>query len=85
MATNGGEYNIERAMAALEQAGAKLDCPSCGGQDWSRNPDPVALPTMVPDGNLLPAAPAYMLVCTKCGFVRLHSTKTLHGDKDASR
>lgn len=84
MGTNGGAHNFKRVMTALEQSGARLDCPSCGGINWSRNPDPVALPTMVADGDLVPAAAACMLVCDKCGFIRLHSTKTLLGDSNAS-
>lgn len=43
MEGNGGEHNLQRAQAALDRAGAKLECPSCGQTLWSRNPNPVVL------------------------------------------
>jgi hypothetical protein len=43
MQGNGGEHNLQRAAAALDAAGAKPECPSCGHDRWSRNPAPVVL------------------------------------------
>lgn len=77
MEGNGGQHNLERVAAALEAAGASLQCPSCGRFDWSRDPDPVVLPSARPEGNLVPAIPAFILICDNCGFVRLHSLKAL--------
>jgi hypothetical protein len=77
MEGNGGEHQLRRVQLALEAAGAKLACPSGDKPDWSRDPDPVVLPSMRAEGELIPATPAYMLICCNCGFVRLHSTKAL--------
>ena len=84
MEGNGGEHNLKRIQLALEAAGAKLECPSCGKVDWDRDPDPVVLPIAKTEGKLIPAIPAYMLACRNCGFVRLHSVAKLLGDTDAS-
>jgi hypothetical protein len=77
MEGNGGQHNLRRIQNALETAGAKLACPSCDHVDWSRDPDPVVLPIPQAGGKLIPAVPAYMLMCRNCGFIRLHSTKVL--------
>jgi hypothetical protein len=89
MEGNGGEHNLERAIAALERAGARLECPSCGNRDWFRNPDPVVLKETrrvevddvgVPvGGELFGGIAAYALICSRCGFMRLHSTHVLLG------
>ena len=90
MEGNGGPHHLQRAMAALERAGAKLECPSCGNVDWFRNTDPVVLketrPVEVDDvgtpvaGELFGGIAAYTLICRRCGFMRLHSIRHLHGE-----
>jgi hypothetical protein len=87
MEGNGGQFNLDRAKAALERAGAKRECPSCGHIEWYRNPDPViveeARPTVVDEsgiptaGELGAGIPAYALSCKRCGFMRLHNLKYL--------
>jgi hypothetical protein len=82
MEGNGGQHNLQRAMAALERAGATLECPSCGGIDWSRNPDPVVLPISpaVGEASRIEGIPTYAMICDRCGFVRMHAVKALLGD-----
>jgi hypothetical protein len=87
MEGNGGAHHLQRVMAALERARAKLECPSCDQRDWSRNPNPVVLketrPVQTDDvgtpvaGELFGGIPAYVLICRNCGFIRLHSVKAL--------
>jgi hypothetical protein len=82
MEGNGGQRNLQRAMAALERAGARLECPSCGHTYWSREPDPVVLAISPAEGELSHrlGIPTYALICNGCGFVRLHAVKVLFGD-----
>jgi hypothetical protein len=79
MEGNGGQHNLQRVAAALERAGARLDCPSCGGTAWARYPDVVFLPESRVEGEISAWAgiPTYVLICYRCGFVRLHSIKVL--------
>ena len=51
-------------------------CAACGGIDFDLQPDLVLLPWAQPDGadfRPLNAYPCAVLVCTRCGFVRLHA------------
>jgi len=92
MATNGGEHHLERVAEALNEAGASYQCPSCGHDQWARNPNPVVLTETRPveidemgspaAGELFGGISAYALICRRCGFMRLHSTKALLGEMD---
>jgi hypothetical protein len=88
MEGNGGEHNLQRAAAALERAGARLDCPFCGNTVWSRIPNPVVLKEARPvvdevgvpvAGDLVTGFSSYALICRNCGFVRLHAVRVLLG------
>ena len=52
-------------------------CAACGGIDFDLQPDLVLLPWAQPDGAdfrpLNGGYPCAVLVCTRCGFVRLHA------------
>ena len=52
--------------SALSERGAEAACGSCGSDDWD---DPKFV-------NLANTS-AYLLVCNKCGFLRLHSSKVI--------
>jgi hypothetical protein len=56
-------------------------CAACGGIDFDLQPDLVLLPWAQPDGaDSRPqngGYPCALLVCTRCGFVRLHALTTL--------
>ena len=56
-------------------------CAACGGIDFALHPDLVLLPWATPDGAgfrpLDGGYPCALLVCTRCGFVRLHALTTL--------
>jgi len=82
MEGNGGEHNLQRVMAALEAAGAALECPSCGHTYWFRNPEPVVLAISPAQGEMTTRGgiPTYAMICDGCGFVRLHAVKALLGD-----
>jgi hypothetical protein len=72
-------------LAALANVGADLRCVSCGHEHWrtvveSWDEADMKLHAIADDGisqigiDLRCAA----LVCCRCGFVRLHSTRRLH-------
>jgi len=52
--------------AALSERGAKTECGSCGSGDW-------ADPKFVNVANVS----AYSLICNRCGFVQLYSSKVV--------
>jgi hypothetical protein len=58
-------------------------CAACGGIDFDLQPDLVLLPGAQPDGaeSRPPNGgyPCALLVCTRCGFVRLHALTKLGG------
>ena len=58
-------------------------CAACGGIDFDLQPELVLLPWGEPDGAgfrpLDGGHPCAVLVCAKCGFVRLHALTTLAG------
>ena len=60
---------------------APRPCTACGGMHFDMQPEAVLLPYAEPDGagfRLLDGGcPCAALVCTKCGFVRLHAVRTL--------
>jgi hypothetical protein len=87
MEGNGGQHNPQQALAALARAGAALECPSCGGTVWAREPNPVVVPISPAPGEVSGAEgiPTYALICVRCGFVRLHALKALLDDTDAPR
>ena len=60
---------------------APKPCAACGGMHFDMQPDLVLLPYAEPDGagfRLRDGGyPCAVLVCTRCGFVRLHAVRTL--------
>lgn len=68
------DQELQRLGEAVDRAGARLDCPSCGHEKWVFLEGPVKLPTVagVPEG-----FEALPLTCERCGFIRLHAASVL--------
>lgn len=71
-------------IAALTNVGADLRCPSCGHHQWravigSWDEADVTLRAIADDGISQTAIDLHcgVLVCCRCGFLRLHSTEQL--------
>ncbi len=75
--------DVERANAELERAGAKDTCLACGGPDLIIDPSARTALLALVDRELDPgsAIEAVSLICVRCGFIRMHSTLHLFGDK----
>jgi hypothetical protein len=73
---------LERINRNLDSAGAKDACLACGASDLILDPTAETAILALEGDELDPtrAIPAVALICTNCGFVRLHST--LHLFKD---
>jgi hypothetical protein len=82
MSGDGSEHEPDQVGAALERAGAKLQCPSCKGVKWSKDANPVILPVSERRGEMSTRAgfPVHALICVKCGYVRLHAVRILSPD-----
>jgi hypothetical protein len=73
-------YTVVMALAddiqrKLDDAGVKVVCLACGGKEWSIDPTPAALFRV--DGRTVDLDDAQVVraitvVCTNCGFIRLH-------------
>jgi transcription elongation factor Elf1 len=63
------------ARRALQAKGAKLDCPSCGHNDWNMPPGAVAVvkATVIVEQTM----DVVLMVCANCGLLRLHELETL--------
>lgn len=68
----------------LEAAGAKDACLTCGSPDLIIDPSAESALLAMNDGVVAfdRAIPVVALICTRCGFTRLHSTPHLLGDND---
>ena len=72
-------------IAALANVGADLRCVSCGNEQWltvveSWDEADLKLHAIADDGisQIGIDFQCATLVCSRCGFVRLHSTERLH-------
>ena len=74
--------DLERIQAKLNDAGVKVVCPACGSTGHTIDPDhPVGLPALAGNEMRLDRAlRAITVVCTNCGFVRLHKSSYLMGE-----
>jgi hypothetical protein len=65
----------DKANKWLTERGALTACEACKKQAWKGSPNLVMAPAYVPGGALVPPIvyPAVMLICTNCGFLRMHS------------
>jgi transcription elongation factor Elf1 len=70
------EHELRRALQAK---GAKLDCPSCGHSDWKIPPGALAVikVTIIVEKTM----DVGLMICSNCGFVRLHSLAALVGQE----
>jgi C4-type Zn-finger protein len=68
------DRDLQRLGEAVDKAGARLECPSCGHKEWAFLERPVELPAAggVPEG-----FQALPLTCKRCGFIRLHAASIL--------
>lgn len=74
--------DLERIQANLNAAGVKVACPMCGSPDHTIDPvRPAGLPALEGDELVLDRAiRAVTVICTNCGFIRLHKSSYLMGD-----
>ena len=84
-----GRISDSRIAEALFDAGVRRDCPICRHERWvslGQSHDLLAsLRVATYDGVLIDSQggiPAFGLVCTKCGFIRLHSLDALFHPRD---
>lgn len=68
----------------LEAAGAKDACLACGSPDLIIDPSAESALLAMNDGTVAfdRAIPVIALICTRCGFTRLHSTPHLLDDNN---
>jgi len=74
--------DLERIQTNLNAAGVEVACPMCGSSDVTIDPNlPAGIPALVGDELRLDRAiRAISIVCTRCGFIRLHKSSVLLGD-----
>jgi hypothetical protein len=63
----------------LQEVGAVLPCPRCGGTVFSlaREPNPVSVKAGISITNAGFTLPAVILVCSNCGFLAFHAITIL--------
>lgn len=69
----------------LKAAGAKDACLACGSPDLIIDPSAESALLAMNDERVVAfdrAIPVIAIICTNCGFARLHSTLHLLGDQD---
>lgn len=75
--------DTERLAEIFKQRIKNPNCPFCGNEEWALPLPPgitgVGLPWCVGGEYFDSAAPAVMLFCKCCGFMRLHSIEALEG------
>lgn len=66
---------------ALDRKRAKRRCLSCGQEDWAALETTSILQAMGEDQVVRPGVGIEVaaVVCTRCGFIRMHSTHHLFG------
>jgi ribosomal protein L37E len=64
-----------KVPAALSEKKTNPACISCGSNSWAVIPKIVTITLSEGDGFIMPPpnVPATALICTHCGFIRLHS------------
>lgn len=72
----GREPAVERLMDAVQKAGVRTTCPSCGEESpvWQPFDCLIAIPAAHAGGEGYAALGMY---CTRCGFLRLHTAQGL--------
>jgi hypothetical protein len=68
------DRDLQRLGEAVDKAGARLDCPSCGHKEWAFLEGPIELPAA---GGRPKGFQALPLTCKRCGFIRLHAASIL--------
>ncbi len=79
---------LERVRKALWERHVFLVCPSCGHEEWKGGFGELGnlhltLPGVTPHGEMLSTQSsigglgAYPIICSHCGFIRLHSLEVL--------
>lgn len=70
----------EEIIKKLEERGAKLPCPRCGGKNFSLIEGYFNNPLQSTIGNLViggPAIPSVVIACTNCGYISQHALGAL--------
>jgi hypothetical protein len=79
------DLSFEEITAYFSKAGASSHCPTCRSQQWIIPPQPhqrtigLFAPRLEDGGYISPGTiiPTIIVVCTNCGFTRLHSLAVL--------
>lgn len=81
--TSGVVLNTSKLVELLKEKTTTSLCPFCGEDDWSvpllEDTTGVALPWAKNTDLYMEGSPAVMMLCKRCGFVRLHSLLILSG------
>jgi hypothetical protein len=77
------EFNIlqQKIIDALNSKGATIQCPFCHHTEWSVVGEVISLQIASTDGSIrLPAPfiPSVGVVCSHCGYIRLHTLSALN-------
>jgi hypothetical protein len=79
------KIDVSKLDIALAHKEATNTCPFCTRREWTTDDTPTALTPADPDADEPvegAGMPAAVMVCTHCGFVRLHALDVLfRGDR----
>lgn len=70
-------FPIHEEVVAFVKAKAAAPCEVCGGTDWSVDDHTVHIPVGPPDVTPTPTLPAAAVICTRCGYIRLHAYRVV--------
>jgi hypothetical protein len=79
------QIDVAQLDIALAHKEASQECPFCTRREWTTDETPAAvIPTDPDTGEPLASAgaPAAILVCKHCGFIRLHAIEVLLREPD---
>jgi len=69
---------IARLIGRIDEIGRVVECPGCGDNSWQYGVDTVSIPKSSPNPERQ-GMEVFPLMCTRCGYVRLHATRFLEG------